>query len=600
MTGTTKQAWQYLLSLMIAAGFCVLALAPGSAQTQALSAYAERLQTIKDQVRAGALQLAVKRLELEAPPAIADDDWLNWSRQKWSLYVLLEDWQALYDDVQRVPPGFPAAMKNQAQLFQARALMGLGQSTKASLSIQALLNQDALEPGQRKAARRLQIDQYQLAKDHTNANIAAGQYHSEFKPQETAWFIQRGLIAIQAGEPETAVTVLAPIVSPKARVLQAYARLKDGSALPAEAAKQVAKQLAKKRVDTATGAFGQAVIVAAALAASDDDAPLRALDALESYLPLASQNDFSAALDFTADDLVRAYRSVAENVMNRTQLVLNQDSQWLELASQLTAKNGEATAVYSTLLLQTKDDAVRATAMTRMVKQLLKRERTALIRFLFGDYGPLGSFAGLDSQTGALLLNHALADNDTDFIASLAPHLGEAPLGVDPNDWLLQLVRIDVFTGRFTEAEHKFDRYLNTFDRLSGEQTDRILQPVFDLQAISQHDIALRMITAIAEHTNSKKHQREMLFWQAESHNAKGDRLKAASLFMQSAMDENNGFDDWGQSARYHAAEALLDAHYFADARALLEGLLEATNDETRQATIRQTLQRLWLLERDE
>jgi hypothetical protein len=75
-----------------------------------------------------------------------------------------------------------------------------------------------------------------------------------------------------------------------------------------------------------------------------------------------------------------------------------------------------------------------------------------------------------------------------------------------------------------------------------------------------------------------------------------GARLKAAALYLESALVQNNGFDEWGQSARYHAASTLMEAAYYEDAKRLFGGLLLATKDSARLTTIKQSLQRLWLL----
>ena len=62
-------------------------------------------------------------------------------------------------------------------------------------------------------------------------------------------------------------------------------------------------------------------------------------------------------------------------------------------------------------------------------------------------------------------------------------------------------------------------------------------------------------------------------------------------------MQKNNGFDQWGESARYRAADALMEGNLFVDARRLFEDLLQRSTEETRKQALQQKLQQLWLKE---
>ena len=90
---------------------------------------------------------------------------------------------------------------------------------------------------------------------------------------------------------------------------------------------------------------------------------------------------------------------------------------------------------------------------------------------------------------------------------------------------------------------------------------------------------------------------REIAFWIAESYDALGQHMKAADYFLFSAMQKANGFDQWGISARYRAADALLEGNFFADAKTIFQNLLKHSKDENRISALRQKLQRIWLLE---
>ena len=62
-------------------------------------------------------------------------------------------------------------------------------------------------------------------------------------------------------------------------------------------------------------------------------------------------------------------------------------------------------------------------------------------------------------------------------------------------------------------------------------------------------------------------------------------------------MQKDNGFDQWGESARYRAADALMEGNFFADARTLFEDLLDRASEDNRKQALNQKLQQLWLKE---
>jgi hypothetical protein len=90
--------------------------------------------------------------------------------------------------------------------------------------------------------------------------------------------------------------------------------------------------------------------------------------------------------------------------------------------------------------------------------------------------------------------------------------------------------------------------------------------------------------------------QREILYWQADSHKALRDYPRAAWLYLKSAtLLDAKGLDPWGQTARFQAAEVLADAGLPEDARRIYEGLLRVTREPDRRAAIKYKLQELWL-----
>jgi hypothetical protein len=85
----------------------------------------------------------------------------------------------------------------------------------------------------------------------------------------------------------------------------------------------------------------------------------------------------------------------------------------------------------------------------------------------------------------------------------------------------------------------------------------------------------------------------------ADSKNAIGEFQMAGELYLRSASYGNaRGADPWGQTARFHAAEALGEAGLVADARDVYRKLLEHTTDQRRRALLERNIEQLWLREK--
>ena len=78
-----------------------------------------------------------------------------------------------------------------------------------------------------------------------------------------------------------------------------------------------------------------------------------------------------------------------------------------------------------------------------------------------------------------------------------------------------------------------------------------------------------------------------------ESHIGQQKFSQAADLFLQSSEIGDQSSDLWGQSARFRAAEALVDAGLFDDAYNIYQNLLDESQDQTRRFQLQQKLQQI-------
>ena len=557
----------------------------------------QNLAIARDLVKSGALNLALDYLQRHPPVVASAGIWEAWAEQKWSILVLLQDWYALKQDAHGLPASFGGA-KYFAIPYEAQAMIALGELTAARQLLQPTLMVEDLPTRNQKAIREQLIALYRAQGDYINAKIEAIRFHDEFKPQDANWFIQRAIIEYLAEDAVGASQLLAPIASIEAKLLQAYFRLRAGKIDAAAALLLIDRQLGRKRITNAEKKLAYALKTSLSQA-QDEAGKIDQIRSLEQYLVIRQSDLHPDIVSHTPEDLKIAYLNLSDILINTALMNPGRLGLKFTLAQQAdqSGQTTKARALYADVMLDPNGAELSFAAKNAFVNSLIQAEQYSLLSHLLGTRKVMGSFENIESTASAKILNYALEQGDSDLILAIAPFLGTAPENIDSRDWLLQKARVDIFAGRFAQARGKIEDWIKQGGILSGQEVDRALQPIFDLQAVQQNDIALALFEQISENTNSKRHKREILFWKAQSYDAIEERLTAAQNYLRSAMVEANGFDQWGQSARYHAAYTLMEAGAYFDARRLFDALLLVATDSARRATIKQALQRLWLLE---
>ncbi|MFT5258640.1 MAG: hypothetical protein ACI9J2_000236 [Saprospiraceae bacterium] len=557
------------------------------------------LSRVRALVKAGVPNLALSQLQQGQSITFVNETWKAWHQQKWSLFEQLEDYEGLAKDIQALPPAIAKQATHFILPYTALAQIYLGQTTQAGRTLQSVISDPLTSTEERKRARRFMIQLHVKQGDYFNAQVDAGRYHAEFQPQETDWFIERAIIEFLAGRGELAVQILAPINAINAKLLQTFFRYRVGKINRVEVNLSLRTQLQRKRITRGQIKFAHAIGANVAKLGQSSERILLEVAHLEKYYLTDAVDLYPKIISFDDGLLNSTYLKLGETLINEAGLIGSSMGQWYSLAKQLegSGKLLQAKALYSQVFQDKSNPVLRSAALNHFVEILLQGENLSILKHLFADSDQsIGNLKGLNSASSARILNYALEQSDADLIALIAPHLGNAPPSVKLEDWLLQKARIDIFSGRFSQGKDKLIEWIDAYPVLTGEQVDKILQPVYDLQAANENVLSLELFDFISSKTQSKRHKREILFWKAQSYDSMGARLKAAALYLESALVQNNGFDEWGQSARYHAASTLMEAAYYEDAKRLFGGLLLATKDSARLTTIKQSLQRLWLL----
>ncbi len=566
-----------------------------------------KLQRVRTLIRANVLDLAQLILETEGPPSIANKAWINWERQLWKLYRIKGNWQGLYQRSRQIPPAFPERIRKEADVQAIYASIELNDGKKArTLLRKQLLSNDLLEFESRKF-RKLLIESY-LADDLlTDASVAMRNYQSDFHSEKEDWLLLRAKIHLKRDYPDFAANLLSSLNIPAAQLLRIFVGLKNQSLQPALAISRAEKLFASLESLSDRDAIKAYQILAVIIYAthSSDQLP-PAVDQIEQYL--IAIKDGISVLDniyprYSVSDLLAAYEATALDVARRFEL---KTDDWLNAVSRLPATEiMQKKAIYGYLLQNRHAIASNYLQQNKrslqqlndsFVTYLIRSNRIDVVSHVYGVGKPFGTLT-LSGNVSLKLSDAALAAGNTRLAAEVNRVLTDIPHGMEHVDWLLRTVRISIIAGDYDKGVDDLRRWIVEFDQLESAQTNRILQPIFDLQTANQHKLALQLLHEVNKRSQSNRHKREIAYWIGQSYQATRQYIKAADYFLFSALQKDNGFDQWGESARYNAAEALLAANLVADSRVLFEGLLARATTDNRRTQLKQKLQQLWLHE---
>ncbi|MGI9310570.1 MAG: hypothetical protein ACR2P7_03430 [bacterium] len=592
-----------------------------------------KLTRVRNLVRANVLGLAREILETQGPPPRANDEWLAWERQLWAVYRAQRQWRRLHARVASIPPSFPAAIRREAARQAIDALNALQQGAPARALIRDQLlaadaSADADNAHHLRHLREALIESYLNDNLLADARIALERFRADYGARGIKWPLLAAGVLLQSGDADAAINLLAPLDQPAAKLLRLYARLRNQTLTPLLAADRargllpteadettdetVNKKANNKPNETpAAMALRRDIHAVIAQAQREAGAPQAFAEALESYLSateLESESTSSpTARDiyprFTSQDLLDAYRVIAQHEANRAGLLVGDESQWLIHATGLpdddaiTRRSLFAHVAYvAHRAAPDAQSALRRRASDAYVGALIAAERAVWIARMFGADAPLGELV-LGGEVGLRLAAHAVARGDYAAAADANARMVALPPTLARADWLLPAARIDILAGDYQRGAARLNQWIESFERFTPAQTDAVLQVIFDLQTAARHRLALVLLHKIDARAPRGKHRREIAYWLAESYHAEAQHRVAADWFLHSALQRADGFDRWGEAARYRAAESLQHANLFAAARRLFEDMLARADSDARRNAVQQKLQTLHLLE---
>jgi hypothetical protein len=552
------------------------------------------LPRIRTLLSSGALTLAESLLIAGLPARVGQSDWFDWQRELWEVREKNNQRDRLIESLIILSQNVEGDQRLEVLERLVEAQQKNGDFLAARAGLRDLMLVVSSDPVRTARLRRFLIQNYLESGLVADAEAASIRYQEEYLPDDTEWNLLRGQISIENEQPSKAVAQLVGLQDQKARLMLALARLHEGSLQP----DAVIAYLDSDKVSTFASSelehLRTAITAEAARLANQPGIRARMLE----NLLAADVSSIPMFPEVTSERLLTAYSDLGRIAGNDAHLLLGNDLEWVNYAIELPPEEAVvARAIYAMLLQNDEAGPATGSAHRGLIDLLLNDGLYRVILALYGDASPLGLLPDVGDALSLRLSRHALEAGDYLIAAGIVTRIDQLPEGMTDWRWQLQIARLEIFSGQSKVGADRLLQILDSAEHVEEQELDRLLQVVFDLQAISRDDLALKVFEAVGPFAHTVRQRRELLYWMGESQIGEGRFAEGADLFLQSSEVAGQQLDLWGQSARFRAAEALVDAGLLQDAFNVYRSLLKESSDENRQFQLRQKLQNLKLLE---
>jgi hypothetical protein len=564
--------------------------------------HAQDLRAIGQLARDGAPGLALELLSQIQPDAAGNfDGWLFFEQQRVEILRDWNMWESLLLRLQQFPDTAPAELQRWATVEMINAELQLGRGENARTHLRKLLWQPPELIGQEEQSlyRRLVVRSYLVDDKLQDARRAMQRYEQDFGNKGNDWIKLKARVLLRTGRATEAERLFASNdkLDTEAQALKLLTQLRADKQAPQSvltAARKLAETKGIAKADSAR--LWKVAAEAAAMLHSN----LTLTKALEEAALLSPRLGNDLLFAVSGDDLWDAYNQYAMDEGNSMQFLIGQDDRWLADAEKWKDNRAQRERAFLTVVMfNSAMLAKRGIAYKKFLASIQKRDTTfTLLGKLFLDSSRFPTAGTIPNSVRYILVDDALSKNDIELATRLMSGLEQAPEDADVFEWALRRARVVTLGGRANEGIDVLNKLIDEMGNPDKQTIDRVTQVVFDLQTVGRHKEAILLFDKLDRLTVDPQVKRELLFWQADSYKAIDAWPRAAQLYLLSAtLLDGKGYDLWGQTARFRAAEVLAEAAVVDDARRLYEGLLKMTREPGRKAVIRYKLQELWLKE---
>jgi len=559
----------------------------------------EQLDMLKNISAAGAPVLTLKMLDL-AQPGIDSDlyEWILWEQERYTILSRWQEWNELLIRIENLPPDLPEQFRYQTATYKIRAYLEIGQvATARRLLREQLWLTTAGTVPEYQTWRRLVISSYLKDGRLEDARIAMLRFNQDFDSDDESWKLLRATVLIRSGRYEQAIQILQGVDGWQARLSSLLAQYRLQQIGPKALWELLKKQVARQEFEVGE----QSTLWALAYYAAQQMSAVDRVVALEQVFKADSPTPLEL-FRLLPDQLWDAYIEYAQLVGNRAELLIGDDTQWLDLAKKASSVTPvKARSLYALLMLQSQDQVVISDAAENYMQSFkdVDESEQHLLDQLFNRSETFSNAERIPLLVRYQLVDLALKNADIVEATRQMSGLDTYPEGSDRFKWQLRQARVLILGGRYNEGNGILHTLINEYSEPIAGKTDRILQVLFDLQTVNLHEEAILHFNRLLRLPIEPKQHREILFWIADSYKLLEKYDQAALLYLQSAMLPGPlAMDLWAQTARFRAAESLQESGLVDDARRIYKELLSGTSDPARRSLLNHNIQQLWLNQR--
>jgi len=546
----------------------------------------------------GATQLALGALDSGQPPVEQTEDWVRAEQLRLAIYRKQGAWDALTARLERLPAELPLIFQHRIVTHAVEMLLQSERGGKSRKYLRELIWQGSGDSIQISHWRRLLIRSYLLDGRLIDAQIAMERYQKEYAPTDQNWLYLYGLTLLKSGSFRQAAAQFSLVQNDRARALSGLSRLRSGVDNPDDVIKQSAALYDRvKRSDDEPIVMQRVWSVQAEAADKKSDKTLR-VKALEKLFSRPLMSDVEHPVEFVPADLWQAYRALGTDIGNRENLLVGDTDAWLGSAKKIKSTNKYAArAVHALLAMEAEGSGPKDRLHGEFYDILRGADLEYVAISLYSDGSMFQTVEDTPPSVRHRIVRYAVQKREINLAASMAQDLTATYAGQNPDEWTLIRARLAIYSGDLAGGTVLLDQLVRSKVKLEEDLANRIMQLVFDLQSVGQYAQAYELLLSIQQRVDSKKQKRELHFWIADSLKGMEQYAQAAEFYIRSASSGGNNFDMWGQTSRYHAAEALALGGMLADARAMYQGLLQVITDPGRVISVERKIQDLWLQE---
>lgn len=561
--------------------------------------HADELNDLLIYARAGAPHLTAKLIEQRQPDQQTNpQEWLRWEQALIALLHDNQEWALLEQRVARQGDSIPSEARRWMVTQRAEALLNLQRPQEARALLRPLLWGDAeAKTTDISHWRHLIIQSYLEEGRHDDAYDAMLRYRQDYGDGNRETLLLRARVLLANDRPEDAKLQLTGAgEGVDVAALRLLASLRAGGSV--KSVVQEAKRRLKENPASSRARFILLGIIAEG-SVQIGDLP-SSIVALEQYYAETGYEKLEAGLlHISPDTLWDDYVTYGLEAGNREQLLLGDDAAWLKAAEGAGRQYPvRSRSLYAVIAERGTSTENRLKAHRALLQHLAGKEhKSPLIKALYLHSARYNPDTRLPEPIRYFLYDSGLNEGNLELASRMRQGLVQAPSDVETFDWQLRGARVFMLAGDYEHASQALQGLIKSSSTLTPEQFDRIMQVIFDMQTVGEHERAVKLFEQLALLPMEVQSRRELLYWIGDSRYAQQRYLEAARYYLHSAILPGiNTMDPWAQTARYQTAKALTQAGQGADAAALYRQLLQVTTDPARRAVLQRELEQLRLV----